>query len=190
MTVLAVVALIPILVALILMVVLRMGAMKAMPIAWAACALAAIFVWGLPVPYVLALTLQGVSSALSVLIIVFGALLILHTLQYSGGMETIQYGMQGISRDMRVQAIIVGYMFSAFIEGAAGFGTPAALAAPLLLSLGFPPMAAAVLCLAFNSFPVTFGAVGTPILTGFGTSIRSVMEAAVAGEISSRWSRF
>ncbi|GHV39573.1 L-lactate permease [Synergistales bacterium] len=176
---LAVVASVPILVALILMVGLRMGAMKAMPIAWASCALIAVAVWGLPVPYVAALSLQGVSSALSVLIIVFGALLILHTLQYSGGMETIQYGMRTISRDMRVQAIIIGYLFSAFIEGAAGFGTPAALAAPLLLSLGFPPMAAAVLCLAFNSFPVTFGAVGTPIISGFGASIRAMLEAAV-----------
>ncbi|MDR1732880.1 MAG: L-lactate permease [Synergistaceae bacterium] len=185
-TVLAVIALIPILVALVLMVGLRMGAMKAMPVAWLTCAVAAVAVWGLPVPYVLALSLQGVSSALSVLIIVFGALLILHTLQYSGGMETIQYGMQSISRDMRVQAIIVGYLFSAFIEGAAGFGTPAALSAPLLLALGFPPLAAAVLCLAFNSFPVTFGAVGTPILTGFGASIRAVMEAAVsAGDFQS-----
>ena len=55
-------------------------------------------------------------------------------------METIQYGMQNISRDKRVQAIIIGYMFAAFIEGAAGFGTPAALAAPLLLALGFPAM--------------------------------------------------
>jgi lactate permease len=59
------------------------------------------------VSYVLALSLQGVCGALSVLIIVFGALLILHTLQYSGGMETIQYGMRGISGDMRVQAIII-----------------------------------------------------------------------------------
>ncbi|MDR1379481.1 MAG: L-lactate permease [Synergistaceae bacterium] len=177
---LAFIALVPILVALVLMVGFRVGAVKAMPMAWATCALAAIFVWNLPSSYVLALSLQGLISAMSVLIVVFGALLILHTLQYSGGMETIQYGMQSISKDMRVQAIIVGYMFGAFIEGAAGFGTPAALAAPLLLSLGFPPMAAAVLCLAFNSFPVSFGAVGTPILIGFGTSIRAVMEAAVA----------
>jgi lactate permease len=81
---------------------------------------------------------------------------------------------------MRVQAIIIGYMFSAFIEGAAGFGTPAALAAPLLLSLGFPPLAAAVMCLAFNSFPVTFGAVGTPIISGFGTSLQSVIAGAVS----------
>jgi lactate permease len=183
---LALIAVIPIIVALVLMVGFRMGAMKAMPIAWLCCAIAAIFVWKLPVPYVAALSLQGISSAASVLIIVFGALLILHTQQFSGAMETIQYGMQGISKDMRVQGIIIGYMFSAFIEGAAGFGTPAALAAPLLLSLGYPPMAAAVLCLVFNSFPVTYGAVGTPIITGFGSSITtSVAEAVSAGQIES-----
>jgi lactate permease len=158
---------------------MRMGAMKAMPIAWFTCFVFAVLVWGLPVPYVFALTLQGISSAASVLIIVFGALLILHTLQASGGMETIQYGMQQISKDMRVQAIIIGYLFSSFIEGAAGFGTPAALAAPLLLALGFPPLASAVLCLAFNSFPVTFGAVGTPIITGFGSSLQSVIASSV-----------
>ncbi|MDR0881355.1 MAG: L-lactate permease [Candidatus Adiutrix sp.] len=179
---LAVFAFIPILAALVLMVGLRMGAMKAMPLAWLSCAAIAILVWNLPWHYVLALSLNGVVSAVGVLIIVFGALLILHTLQASGGMETIQYGMQGISRDMRVQAIIVGYMYGAFIEGAAGFGTPAALAAPLLLSLGFPPMAAAVICLAFNSFPVTFGAVGTPILLGFGNAIGGIgKEVAAAG---------
>ncbi|WP_062326606.1 L-lactate permease [Treponema endosymbiont of Eucomonympha sp.] len=174
------VAVIPIAVALVLMVGVRMGAMKAMPIAWLSCVLVAVLAWRLPVPYVAALSVQGVLNAVSVLVIVFGALLILHTLQYSGGMETIQYGMQQISTDMRVQAIIVGYLFSAFIEGAAGFGTPAALAAPLLLSLGFPPLAAAVVCLAYNSFPVTFGAVGTPILTGFGASLGNSIDAAVA----------
>jgi lactate permease len=177
---LAIVAAFPILVALVLMVGLRWGAAKAMTLAWLSCALAAIFVWHLPVLYVSALSLQGVISAISVLIIVFGALLILHTLQYSGAMETIQYGMQSISKDMRIQAIIIGYMFSAFIEGAAGFGTPAALAAPLLLALGFPPLAAAILCLTLNSFPVTFGAVGTPIITGFGASLEALIERAVA----------
>jgi lactate permease len=162
------------------MVGLRVGATKAMPVAWLACVACAMLSWDLPARYVLALSLQGVSAAAGVLIIVFGALLILHTLQYSGGMETIQYGMQSVSKDMRVQAMIIGYMFSAFIEGAAGFGTPAALAAPLLLSLGFPPLASAVLCLTLNSFPVTFGAVGTPIIVGFGASIGSVVETAVS----------
>ena len=164
--VLALIAAIPILLALVLMVGLRWPAIKAMPVAWLTAALGAILAWGLPVGYVTALTLQGFVTAIGILIIVFGAILILRTLQQSGGMETIQYGMQNITPDRRIQAIIIGYMFAAFIEGAAGFGTPAALAAPLLLSLGFPPLAAAVVCLVFNAFPVTFGAVGTPVILG------------------------
>jgi lactate permease len=175
------VALLPILVALVLMVGMRWPSTKAMPLAWLVCALGAIGAWNLPVGYVAALSLQGIVVAIGVLIIVFGAIIILYTLKYSGGMETIQYGMQGISRDKRIQAIIIGYMFAAFIEGAAGFGTPAALAAPLLLSLGFPPLAAAVICLVFNSFPVTFGAVGTPILVGLKFLDPLVKAAAAAG---------
>ncbi|MBQ9406758.1 MAG: L-lactate permease, partial [Desulfovibrio sp.] len=124
-------------------------------------------VWKMPFNHVAALFAEGTVNAIGVLIIVFGAILIYYTLQYSGGMETIQAGMTKISPDRRVQAIIIGYMFGAFIEGAAGFGTPAALATPLLLGLGFPPLCAAVLCLVFNSFPVTFGAVGTPVIAGF-----------------------
>ncbi|MGE4442276.1 MAG: L-lactate permease [Desulfomicrobium sp.] len=182
--VLAMVALLPILVALVLMVGMRWPSTKAMPLAWLVCALGAIGAWNLPVGYVAALSLQGIVIAIGVLIIVFGAIIILYTLKYSGGMETIQYGMQNISRDKRIQAIIIGYMFAAFIEGAAGFGTPAALAAPLLLSLGFPPLAAAVICLVFNSFPVSFGAVGTPILVGLkflGPLANGAVEAGTVG---------
>ncbi|MDR2726128.1 MAG: L-lactate permease [Candidatus Adiutrix sp.] len=176
---LAIVAGLPIAAALVLMAGLRWPATRAMPLAWLICAVSAIAVWGLTPKYVIALSLQGVVTAVGVLIIVFGALLILFTMQQSGGMETIQFGMQNISRDKRVQAIIIGYMFAAFIEGAAGFGTPGALAAPLLLSLGYPPLAAGVVCLVFNSFPVTFGAVGTPILIGL-TPLKSAVENAAA----------
>ena len=108
---LAMVAVLPILVALILMVGMRWPATKAMPLAWLVCAISGILVWGLSPGYVAALTLQGIVTAIGVLIIVFGAILILFTLEKSGGMETIQYGMQNISRDKRVQAIIIGYMF-------------------------------------------------------------------------------
>ena len=180
-TVLAIFAMLPILVALVLMVGLRWSAMKAMPLAWLTVVLAGVFIWGLDYKYIVALSLQGAVTAVGVLYIVFGAILILYTLQMSGGMETIQYGMQNISKDKRVQAIIVGYMFAAFIEGSAGFGTPAALAAPLLLALGFPPFAAAVICLVFNSFPVTFGAVGTPILVGLNPLTSLVNDAVATG---------
>lgn len=182
--ILALVAIIPIVLALVLMVGMRWPATKAMPVAWLSAVAGAIAVWKLPAAYVAALTVHGFITAIGVLIIVFGAIIILYTLQYSGGMETIQYGFQGISRDRRVQVLIIGYLFAAFIEGAAGFGTPAALAAPLLLSLGFPPLCAVVMCLVYNSFPVTFGAVGTPVILGFKyltTYVDQAIAAAVPG---------
>lgn len=178
---LALLAVIPIVTALILMVGMRWPATRAMPAAWLTCVICGLLGWKLDLIYLLALSLQGVVVAVGVLIIVFGAILILYTLQESGGMETIQYGMQNVSRDRRLQAIIIGFMFASFIEGAAGFGTPAALAAPLLLALGFPAMAAAVICLVFNSVPVTFGAVGTPIIVGFGF-LKGPVAEAVAGD--------
>lgn len=176
---LALLAFLPILVALVLMVGLRWPSTRAMPLAWLTAAGVGAFAWSLPARYLVALSLQGFVVAAGVLIIVFGAVLILYTLEHSGAMETIQYGMRNISRDRRVQAIIIGYMFAAFIEGAAGFGTPAALAAPLLLALGFPPLAAAIVCLVFNSFPVTFGAVGTPVLIGL-QFLEPLVQRAVA----------
>lgn len=163
----AIIAFIPILVALVLMVGLRWPSTRAMPLAWITAAILAFVVWKLDPLRIAALSVQGFITALGVLIIVFGALLIYYTLQTSGAMETIQAGMQKITPDRRLQAIIIGFMFGAFIEGAAGFGTPAALAAPLLMGLGFPPLCAAIICLVFNSVPVTFGAVGTPVLQGF-----------------------
>lgn len=159
-------ALLPIIVALVLMVGFRWPATRAMPLAWLAAVAGALIGWKLDPLYIAALSLHGVVTAVSVLIIVFGAMVILYTLKASGGMQTIQWGMQQVTPDARIQVIIIGTMFAAFVEGAAGFGTPAALAAPLLISLGFPPLAAAVVCLVLNSFPVTFGAVGTPIVLG------------------------
>lgn len=164
---LALFAFIPILVALILMAGLRWPSTRAMPLALLSGLILAAVIWKQAPLRLAALCLEGTITAIGVLIIVFGALLIYYTLEYSGGMETIQAGMKRISPDRRLQAIIIGFMFAAFIEGAAGFGTPAALAAPLLLGLGFPPLCAAVICLVFNSVPVTFGAVGTPVLQGF-----------------------
>lgn len=180
----ALLAFLPILLALILMAGLRWPSTKAMPLSFLLAAAEACIFWDLTPLRVAALTLAGFWDAFGILIIVFGALLIYYTLQTSGAMETIQAGMQKISPDRRVQAIIIGFMFAAFIEGAAGFGTPAALAAPLLLGLGFPPLCAAVICLVYNSIPVTFGAVGTPTIKGFGSiedqALQALTEMGVA----------
>ncbi|HOP40182.1 MAG TPA: L-lactate permease, partial [Geobacteraceae bacterium] len=133
--ILALIAFIPFAIVLILMVAMRWPATRAMPVAWAACALIGATVWKMPLGFLAAATLAGFGNALNVLLIVFGAILILYTMQTSGAMETISHGFLGISRDRRIQTIIIAFMFGAFIEGSAGFGTPAAIAAPLLLGL-------------------------------------------------------
>jgi lactate permease len=168
--ILALIAFIPIAVIFILMVGFRWGATKAMPVAFFAALILAFFVWKTPGNWIFASTVNGIGIAVQILLIVFGALAVLFTLRESGAIAAINVGFTKISPDRRVQAIIIAWFFGSFIEGSAGFGTPAALAAPLLLSLGFPALAAVMVSLIANSTSVSFGAVGTPTLIGVGQS--------------------
>lgn len=160
---LALLALIPILVTVVLMTKFNMPAKKVMPISWAIAVILAASVWKMNFQWLTGATVFGFLSAFNILIIVFGAILMMNTLKNSGAIRSINKGFHGITTDRRIQVIIIAWLFGAFIEGAAGFGTPAALAAPLLVALGFPPLAAAMVALIGNSTPVSFGAVGTPI---------------------------
>lgn len=169
--ILALLAVIPILTIFILMVGFRMPATRAMPLAFVVTLILAAGVWGMPLNWIAAASVNGLVIAVNILIIVFGALVLLFTLRESGAIAAINNGFTSISPDKRVQAIIITWLFGSFIEGAAGFGTPAALAAPLLLSLGFPALAAVMVALIANSTAVSFGAVGTPTLIGIGTSL-------------------
>lgn len=164
--VLSLLALLPILVVGVLLAGLRWPAKQAMPIGFVVVVLVALFAWEMSPTAIAASAVQGLLLALTLLYIVFGALLLLETLTKSGAMATIRAGFTSISPDRRVQAIIIGWLFGSFIEGASGFGTPAAVVAPLLLALGFPAMAAVMVGLIIQSTPVSFGAVGTPILVG------------------------
>ena len=163
---LALFASLPILLVIVLMVIFNWPAKRVMPLGWAAAFVLAAFVWKMPLNWLAGATVSGALEAFNILIIVFGAILLMNTLKNSGAIRTIKSTFYGISPDRRIQAIIIAFLFGAFIEGAAGFGTPAALAAPLMVSLGFPPLAAAILALVGNSTPVSFGAVGTPIIGG------------------------
>jgi lactate permease len=156
----------PILVVGFLLVGLRWPAKRAMPVGFVVVVVVALFVWDMTPVAVAAATVQGLIIAITLLYIVFGALLLLATLTASGAMATIRAGFTTISPDRRVQAVIIGWLFGSFIEGASGFGTPAAVVAPLLLALGFPAMAAVMVGLIIQSTPVSFGAVGTPLLIG------------------------
>lgn len=156
----------PILLTIVLMVGLNWGAKKALPLSLLLAVIVAYTVWEIDIFHIMGYSVFGFLKAMDILIIIFGAILILNTMKLSGAMTTINNGFSGITTDRRIQAIIIGFMFGAFIEGAAGFGTPAALAGPLLVGLGFPPLAAAMVALIFNSVPVPYGAVGTPISGG------------------------
>jgi lactate permease len=167
----ALLALTPILLTVVLMAVLLWPARRVMPLAWGTALVLALGVWQVELRYAAAATIYGFLSALSILIILFGAVVVLNTLRASGAMDSISRGFHGISPDRRVQAVVIGWMFVSFIEGAAGFGTPAALAGPLLVGLGFPPLAAVIIALVLDSTSVSFGAVGTPILGGIGATL-------------------
>lgn len=163
---LAFLALTPILAVAILLVVLRWPASRAMPVCYAVAVILAWGVWRVPAVQVAAATINGLIVAGTLIYIIFGALLLLNTLQESGAMHTIRAGFTNITPDRRVQVIIIAWLFGAFIEGAAGFGTPAAVAVPLLVGLGFPALAAVMAGMIIQSTPVSFGAAGTPILVG------------------------
>lgn len=163
---LAALALLPIGVVFLLLVILRWPAARAMPFSYLTAAVLALFVWKIPAVQVAAATVNGLVIAASLLFIIFGAVLLLNTLQESGALQVIRSGFIDISPDRRVQVIIIAWLFGTFIEGSAGFGTPAAVCVPLLAGLGFPAMAAVVAGMIIQSTPVSFGAVGTPILVG------------------------
>ncbi|EJL6850778.1 L-lactate permease [Vibrio cholerae] len=186
-TLLALVAFSPIVVAAILLVGLNWPAKKAMPVAFALTVAIALIFWDMSANRVIASVLQGLGITVSVLWIVFGAIFLLNTLKYTGAITTIRNGFTNISPDRRVQAIIIAWCFGSFIEGASGFGTPAAIAAPLLVAIGFPALAAVLMGMMIQSTPVSFGAVGTPIIVGVnkGLDTHNITEALIAN--GSNW---
>ena len=166
------------------LVILRWPASRAMPLSYLVAAGLALFVWNVPGTQVAAATINGLIVAGTLLYIIFGAILLLNTLQESGALSTIRRGFTDITPDRRIQVIIIAWLFGSFIEGSAGFGTPAAVAVPLLVGLGFPALAAVVAGMLIQSTPVSFGAAGTPILVGVNTGLsgaENVEAFAVAG---------
>ena len=116
-----------------------------------------------------AAVVNGLLQALTPISIVFGAILFFVALERSGAMGTLRLWLDGVSANPVAQLMIVGWSFVFLIEGSSGFGTPAALAAPILVGLGFSPLRVGVLCIIMNAVPTSFGAVGTPTWFGFGS---------------------
>lgn len=156
----------PILAAAVLLIGFRVSAKIAMPAVYGVAVGIALAAWHMTPAVIAAATVKGLIIALEVLAIIFGAILLLNTLEQSGAISTIRRSFRSISDDRRVQVVIIAWMFGSFIEGAAGFGTPAAIVGPLLVAFGFPAACAVVIGMMIQSTPVTFGAAGTPILIG------------------------
>jgi lactate permease len=111
---------------------------------------------------------------------IFSAMLLYNITVETGHFAVVRRSVAGLSADARIQAVLIGFAFGAFLEGAAGGGTPVAICGAIMVGLGFDPFLAAVLCLIANTSPVAFGGLGTPLITlsgvtGLPTETLSVM---------------
>jgi len=162
----AAVAALPILTLLLLLGVLRKPAWISALSGLATTALVALLLYGMPVKHVLAATTFGAAFGLFPIgWIVIGAVFLYRITVVTGKFEVIKYSLGNLTQDRRLQALLIAFAFGAFLEGAAGFGTPVAVAAAMLAGLGFSPFYAAALCLLANTAPVAFGSIGIPAIT-------------------------
>lgn len=162
-------------------------ATRAMPLAWLSAVAIGFVSWGMTPTWIVAATINGFITAANILWIVFGAILLLYTLKQTGAFDTINAGFTSISEDRRVQVVLLVFLMGSFIEAAAGFGTPAAVVGPLLVGLGFPPLAAVVVALTGNLMAITFGAVGTPLIIGLQDTFSTANVATPAGTTVPEW---
>ncbi|MBV5192164.1 L-lactate permease [Staphylococcus chromogenes] len=163
------VALSAVIVPFIFLVLLRMSALVGMTISAVVVTILGMFAWGIEAGVIAASFLQGIHKTLTIILILFGALTLLNTLRETSAVDRINAGFQNVSGDMRVQVIIVAFLFGSLIEGASGFGTPAMVTAPLMVALGFKPLTSVATALIADSVAVSFGAVGTPVIVGLST---------------------
>lgn len=165
------VAAVPIFVLLIMLAVARRPAWAASLVGLAAALLVAIGSYRMPVAMAVSAAAYGAAFGLFPIVwIVFWAIFLYRMTVESGKFEIIKDSVGGLTADHRLQALLIAFAFGAFIEGAAGFGTPVAVAAAMLTGLGFSPFYAAAICLLANTAPVAFGSIGIPLVTLQGTT--------------------
>ena len=159
-------ALIAVVFPLLFLVILKMPAKKGMVLSYIILLLGAYYIWSMDPRVLIASSLQGIHKALTILLILFGAMVLLNMLKNTGAITRLNKGFKVLSEDMRILTIILAFLFGALLEGVSGFGAPVAVVGALMVALGFNPLTAAILVLISNSTPVPFGAVGTPIFVG------------------------
>jgi L-lactate transport len=167
----ALVAALPVVTLLILLGVLRRPAWVASLCGLATAALVAVGAYGMPAPAMASAIAYGAAFGLFPIgWIVFWAILLYRITVETGKFEILKDSIGSLTSDHRLQALLIAFAFGAFIEGAAGFGTPVAVSAAMLTGLGFAPFYAAGICLLANTAPVAFGSIGIPLITLQGIS--------------------
>jgi lactate permease len=181
----ALVAAIPLLVLFYMLGVRRKPTWIAASTALAAAWVVALTVYGMPFKYALMSTLNGAAFGMfPIAWIVFASIMLYRLAVDTGKFEIIKDSVGGLSNDRRLQGLFIAFSFGAFIEGAAGFGAPVAVAGAMLAGLGFPPFYAAGICLLANTAPVAFGSIGIPVVTLSGiTGISALPLSAMVGRI-------
>ncbi|MDQ6675818.1 MAG: L-lactate permease, partial [Acidobacteriota bacterium] len=162
----ALAAALPIFVLLILLAVLRRPAWQAALAGLATASVVALAVFGMPAQkWIAALTYGAAFGLFPIGWIVFAAILLYNITVETGQFEVLKNSIGQLTEDRRLQALLIAFSFGAFLEGAAGFGTPVAVAAAMLTGLGFDAFYAAAICLLANTAPVAFGSIGIPLTT-------------------------
>lgn len=143
----------------------------------------AVLVWKMPVGLAISSTLNGAAFGLFPIVwIVVTAVWVYNMTVESGEFEIIKDSLARLTDDRRLQALLIAYSFSCFIEGTAGFGTPVAIAAAMLVGLGFTPLWGAGVALIANTAPVAFGAIGVPIIVAASVSgLDQMSVSSIAG---------
>ncbi len=148
-------------------------------VAW----IVAVLVYRMPADMATAAFLYGAAfGLLPVGWTIFNAMLLYNITVRTGQFNVVKRSVAGLSGDARIQAILIGFAFGAFLEGAAGGGTPVAICGAIMVGLGFNPFLAAVLCLIANTSPVAYGGLGTPLIVLSGvTDIPTETLSTMAG---------
>ncbi|MDN6886705.1 L-lactate permease [Variovorax sp. CAN2819] len=159
-------AAIPVVVMLVCLGLLHVKAHYAAGLGLLSAVLIAVFAFGMPADMAgKAAFLGGITGLLPIGWIVLNIIFLQQLTQQNGSFQILQDSIAGITEDRRLQLLLIAFAFGAFFEGAAGFGTPVAVTAAILIGLGFSPLAASGLSLIANTAPVAFGALGTPVIT-------------------------
>lgn len=159
-------SIVPFLVFLFLLLIKKVPLLKTSVVTLAIYTLLAVFYWKILPSFLYISYGKGIFIAFDIFIIIFGAIFFLEILKDLKIIKNISHYLSNISKDYRVQIIMIAWFFEAFLEGTAGFGVPAAIAVPILVGLGLPPIRALIVGLLGNSTPGVFGAAGTPIKVG------------------------